>query len=130
MRKWKNASTSQRRKTSFNLILAAILAMIFLGGCASAKFIETGPQSPAKEDDCPIEVFSSKTPDRDYEELGIIEGSGFLGGDTMSKVLPKMKQKACQAGGDAIILNESQKFMDRFDDQKLNVTATVIRWID
>ena len=34
---------------------------------------------PAKPGDCDIEIFSSKLPDRDYEELGIIEGEGFLG---------------------------------------------------
>jgi hypothetical protein len=107
----------------------ALAAMVLLGGCASAKFIRTGPAVAAKPDDCHIEIFSSKLPDRDYEELGILEGEGMLGADTLEEVLPKMKQEACRAGGDAIILKSSQKTYDG-EDQSLNVTATVIRWTD
>ena len=54
-----------------------------------------------------------------------------LGADTLEKVLPKMKQEACKAGGDAIILGSSQKTVDIYEDlgdDQLNVTATVIRW--
>ena len=59
----------------------------------------------------------------------ILEGEGFLGADTLEKILPKMKREACRAGGDAIILKSSQKFSDG-DDDNLNVTATVVRWTD
>ena len=112
------------------LALCALLAMMLLGGCASAKFIKTGPSFAAKPDDCPIEVFTSKMPDREYEELGILEGEGFLGGDTMEMILPKMKREACRAGGDAIILKSYQKYVDSSSDENLTVTATVIRWTE
>ena len=111
------------------LAVWALSAMVLLGGCASAKFIKTGPSLAAKPDDCNIEIFSSKLPDREYEELGILEGEGFLGADTLEKVLPKMKREACRAGGDAIILKSSQKFSDG-DVANLNATATVVRWTD
>jgi len=104
--------------------------MMSLGGCASAKFIRTGPSYAAKPEDCPIEVFTSKKPDRKYEELGIIEGEGTWGADSMEMILPKMKQEACRAGGDAIILLSQQKYVDRDSDENLNVTATVIKWIE
>ncbi len=136
MKKEKNDLSSFRSTNLFNyfaaimLILWILSAMVLLSGCASAKFIKTGPSLTAKADDCPIEVFSSKLPDREYEELGIIEGEGFLGGDSMEMVLPKMKQEACRAGGDAIILNSNQKYVDSSDDVNLNVTATVVRWTD
>ena len=107
----------------------ALSAIVLLGGCSSAKFIKTGTSMAAKADGCDIEVFNSKLPDREYEELGIIEGEGFFGSDTLEKVLPKMKIEACRAGGDAIILKPGQKYFDGLDD-KLNVTATVIRWKD
>jgi hypothetical protein len=107
----------------------ALATMVVLGGCASAKFIKTGPSVAAKSDDCYIEIFSSKLPDREYEELGILEGEGFLGADSLEEVLPKMKREACRAGGDAIILKSSQKSFDG-EDSNLNVTATVVRWTD
>jgi hypothetical protein len=114
-----------------------ISALLFFGACSSAKFIATGQSYPAKADDCDIQVFTSKQPDRDFEELGIIEGQGFLGADSFEDVLPKMKIEACRAGGDAIILISSQKTVDVSghdddvsSDDKLNVTATVIRWTD
>ena len=59
---------------------------------------------------------------KDFEQI-----EGFFGSDTLEKVLPKMKIEACRAGGDAIILKPGQKYFDGLDD-KLNVTATVIRW--
>jgi hypothetical protein len=125
-----------KRLLVLNMILA-ITAMIFLSACASAKFVATGKSYPAKADDCEIEVFTSKQPDRAYEELGIIEAEGFLGADSFEDVLPKMKIEACRAGGDAIILLTSQKSVDVSghdddisSDEKLNVTATVIRWTE
>jgi len=118
-------------KSILTLITLGLIITIF--SCSTAKFINTGSTYPAKAEDCPIEVFSSKTPDRNYEELGVIEGEGSLGHDSLEKILPKMKQEACKAGGDALILTSRQKSTDIFDDSgddQLNVTATVIRWID
>ena len=116
-------------------ITLSLTAIILLSACASAKFVATGKSYPAKPDNCDIEVFTSKLPDREYEELGIIEGEGSLGSDSFSEVLPKMKVEACRAGGDAIILLTSQKSVDVtggneniMSSDKLNVTATVIRW--
>lgn len=103
------------------------------GSCSSAKFISTGPSYGARPDDCSIEVFSSKQPERTYEELGLIEGEGSFGADTLEKILPKMKREACRAGGDAIILMASQKAVKVWDDtsdEKLYVTATVILWTE
>lgn len=123
---------TQRKKIwrlQFVPAVCVLSVMVLLGACSSAKFIKTGPSVPAKPDDCYIEIFTSKLPDREYEELGILEGEGFLGADSLEEVLPKMKREACRAGGDAIILKSSQKSFDG-EDSKLNVIATVIRWTD
>ena len=115
------------------LTLVAMVFIITILSCASAKFIATGASYPARANDCPIEVFSSKLPDREYEELGVIEGEGSFGFDTLEKILPKMKREACKAGGDAIILTSRQKSADIFEDSgddQLNITATVIRWME
>lgn len=122
-----------RLATKSILTLIAIVSIIMNISCSSAKFISTGSSYPALAEDCPIEVFSTKLPDREYEELGVIEGEGSLGHDTLEKILPKMKREACKAGGNAIILTSRQKSADLFDDsgdEQLNVTATVIRWIE
>ena len=124
------ADCSAWRRSAILWIL--LLAMIF-GGCASAKFIATGPSYPARPENCDIEVFISKLPDREYEELGVIEGEGFFGADSLEEILPKMKQAACKAGGDGIILMSSQKTTSAFtdgSDDKLYTTATVIRWTE
>ncbi len=118
-------------------VVGLLLGFTLASGCASARFVGTGSAYPSKPENCEIEVFSSKNPSRDYEELGIIEGEGSLSFDTLEKVLPKMKVEACKAGGDALILLSSGKsvhvsgFGDHTDsDDHLNVTATVIRWKD
>lgn len=114
------------------IILPVVLTLIiflFIHGCATANFIQTGPSYTSKPDDCAIEVFSSKLPEREYEELGLLEGEGFLGGDTMEKILPKLKAEACKAGGDAIILQSAQKYVNDIDDENMHVTATVIKWV-
>ena len=111
------------------IAVCVLSAMVLLVGCASAKFIKTGPSMPAKPDDCDIEIFTSKLPDRQYEELGIIEGDTYFGADSLEEVLPKMKREACRAGGDAIILKSTQKTVED-DISNLNVIATVVRWTD
>ena len=111
------------------IAVCALSALVLLEGCASAKFIKTGPAMPAKPDDCDIEIFTSKLPDREYEELGIIEGDTYFGADSLEEVLPKMKREACRAGGDAIILKSTQKTVED-DISNLNVIATVVRWTD
>ena len=112
----------------------ALLAMVLLAvGCSSAKFVSTVPYYKARPDSCPIKVFISKQPELTYEELGIIEGEGSFGHDTLEKILPKMQRAACRAGGDALILLNNQKAVKVWDtssDEKLLVTATVIRWLE
>lgn len=60
-----------------------------------------------------------------------------MGADSLENVLPKMKREACLAGGDAIIIGSHAKSVTvsggphhTSSDEKLNVTATVIRWTD
>ena len=126
-------ATRPRARRPLCLLLAPLA---LLSGCATANFVPTGGTAPARSEDCPIEVFSSQRPDRAYVELGILEGQGSLGKESLRDVLPELKKEACRAGGDAIILGTSQisaKVMGSGDGfiglrDELNVTATVIRW--
>jgi hypothetical protein len=108
-----------------------------LGSCATAKFIPTSQTYPAKPENCDMEVFSAKPPDRPYKEIGIIEGEGSLGKESLADVLPEMVKKACLAGGDALILlsNERSISISGDDDifgssEELHTVATVIVWTD
>lgn len=104
--------------------------LLALTACAGANFVPTSSYvHPARSADCPIEVFSTQLPDRDYDEIGLVEGEGTLWKSDLSDVLPKLKEEACLAGGDALILGGEQKFGQGKDNHPvLRSVATVIRW--
>ena len=103
--------------------------LLVVAGCASAWYVPTGATYPARATDCEIQVFSTDLPDRDYEEIGILEGEGSLWKADMGDLLPKLKEQACLAGGDAIILNTSQRYAEgEQGTSKMYASATVIRW--
>ena len=83
--------------------LLAVFICLFLVGCAtchSGRFSDKA--YPAKDKNAPI-ALSMKGLDKPYEEIGfisIVGGTIFEGYDSLNK---KMKVKARQMGGDAII---------------------------
>ena len=96
----------------------------------SATFIPTQSAAyPSKDRHYNIEVFSSAVPDREYEEIGIVEGEGSAWKSDLEDVLPKLKEEACLAGGDALIMQSSDTFSEGRDGIRVQrVSATVIRW--
>ncbi len=114
----------------FSLSITAVLISMFNWGCGpSTNFIKTGPSMAAKSNNCLIEVFNSKVPERKYQELGVLESEGEFGYDSFEKILPKLKEEACRNGGDAIIIKTIQKYVDNSNNEKMYVTATVIKWV-
>ena len=110
------------------LAFSALAAALFTG-CATANFVPTGTSLAAKPDNCQIQVFSTQPPAREYEELGIIEGEGHVGALSLEDVLPEMKTEACRAGGDALILGDTQRIVEPGVKIAINITGTVIRWV-
>ena len=117
--------------------IAVIVSVAAVAGCASAKFIPTREAFPAKPENCAVEIFTSKAPDRAYEEIGIIEGEGMLGAESLEDVLPEMVKQACLAGGDALILISTERSVsvsggEDFigSSEELHTVATVIVWTD
>ena len=103
--------------------------LLSVSACVKASFIPTGAVYPAKPPNCDIPVFSSAIPERPYEELGLVEGQGEGWKSDLEDVLPKLKEKACLAGGDGIILFSSDTFAQGAEGGRVQrVTATVIRW--
>ena len=101
-----------------------------LGGCVTATFVPTvGTAYPARPVDCELEIFSSAIPDREYEEIGIVEAEGSAWNSDLEDVLPAMREEACLAGGDGIILQRGDTFTEGDDGMRVQrIIATVFRW--
>ena len=111
-------------------LVSCLATIVVAGGCVSATFIPTRSVAyPSKDRNCDIEVFSSAVPDREYEEIGIVEGEGSAWKSDLEDVLPKLKEEACLAGGDALIMQSSDTFSQGRDGIRTQrISATVIRW--
>ena len=105
--------------------------VIAVSGCVSVTYIPTAGAHPPKAASCSIEVFSAAPPARAYNEIGILEAEGSFWQADLEHVLPRLKEEACLAGGDAIVLLSAQKVEGGGDDggeEELVAFATVIRW--
>lgn len=118
-----------QRLPKFLKVAYSLCAIVVTGGCLSATFVPTSGAHPARASDCDIEVFSSAVPDREYEEIGIVEGEGSAWKADLEDVLPKLKEEGCRAGGDALIMQSSDTFSQGRDGIRTQrISATVIRW--
>ena len=118
-----------QRLPKFLKVAYSLCAIVVTGGCLSATFVPTSGAYPARASDCDIEVFSSAIPDREYEEIGIVEGEGNAWKADLEDVLPKLKEEGCRAGGDALIMESSDMFSQGRDGIRTQrISATVIRW--
>ncbi len=118
-----------QRLPKFLKVAYSLCAIVVTGGCLSATFVPTSGAYPARASDCNIEVFSSAVPDREYEEIGIVEGEGSAWKADLEDVLPKLKEEGCRAGGDALIMQSSDTFSQGRDGIRTQrISATVIRW--
>ena len=104
--------------------------LLVLGGCVGAHYVPASSTAyPARAEDCAIEVFTTAPTDRGYEEIGLVEGEGTEWKANTADLLPKLKEQACLAGGDAIVLLFDDKFAQGEDGHPvLRSVATVIRW--
>ena len=118
-----------QRLPKFLKVAYFLCAIVVTGGCLSATFVPTSGAYPPRASDCDIEVFSSAVPDREYEEIGIVEGEGSAWKADLEDVLPKLKEEGCRAGGDALIMQSSDTFSQGRDGIRTQrISATVIRW--
>ena len=115
-------------------LVSCLATIVVAGGCVSATFIATQSAAyPSKGRYCNIEVFSSAVPDREYEEIGIVEGEGSAWKSGLEDILPKIMGEGCLAGGDALIIQSSDTFSERREMGQdvirvQRISATVIRW--
>jgi len=111
-------------------LVSCVATIVVSGGCVSATFIPTQAAAyPPRSSSCEIEVFSSAVPDREYEEIGIVEGEGSAWKSGLEDILPKIMGEGCLAGGDALIIQSSDTFSEGKDGMTVQrISATVIRW--
>ena len=111
-------------------LVSCLATIVVAGGCVSATFIPTqSAVYPSKDRHCNIEVFSSAVPDREYEEIGIVEGEGSAWKSDLEDVLPKLMEEGCLARGNALIIQTSSTFSEGSEGIRVQrVSATVIRW--
>lgn len=109
---------------------AATAVLALLAGCVTVSYVPTTSPFPPKPRDCEIQVFSAAPPQRAYQEIGILEGEGSFWNADLEDILPKLREEACLAGGDAIVLLSAQRVRGDDDDldEELHAFATVIRW--
>lgn len=111
--------------------LTVLGALALLAGCVHTKYTPLDGYYPARPADCDVQVFTSGPPRRDYHEIGLVEGSGELWKADLQDILPKIREEACLAGGDAIVLLSSDRIVVPDYDgatEELHAVATVIRW--
>ena len=128
------------------MIIRHTLSVVLLAlavSCVSVEYVRISDEKAApKALNCDLEIFSTKLPARDYVELGILEAEGSGSAASLKDLLPEMKRKACEAGGDAIILSGSQRSTTTSGTVSpgtggtvattphLHANATVVRWRD
>jgi hypothetical protein len=105
--------------------------VLMLGACVQAQFVQTSRSVyPPRAPDCDMEVFATGVPDHPYEEIGIVEGEGDWWKSDLADVLPRLKEEACLAGGDALVLGESDRYAQGEEGiPVLRTQAVVIRWV-
>ena len=119
--------TSGLWRTAYTLPALAVMA-----GCVTAKYVPIAGAYPSRGTDCALEVFSAGPPDREYQEIGILEAEGSLWKADLEDVFPRLREEACLAGGDALVLLSANKYArgheDGVDEAELYAIATVVRW--
>jgi hypothetical protein len=119
------------RQISLAVMLAAGLA---LGACAPAplKFTPEGAQYAARGTAEQVQVFKlGQTPGRPFVKVGVIAGEfqhKKFTVPTLEDASPELKQKAWQAGGDAVVVRQAEIIGTPNPDKPLHITADVIRW--
>ena len=81
--------------------LLLCFVFVFIMGCATAKFAQTGQTYPPY--DGPVKVFSAPPQDVKYVEIGIVSSAGGMIHQWVD-LIKALQKKAAQQGANAIIV--------------------------
>ena len=112
-----------------------LTSLLLLGACSSAPPAPEAEPAPAPVASAPAaspasdEVrFLTEYPTAEYDDLGTVSFTFFRKGyrtPSVSDVLPELKTRVHQAGGNAFIVVQQQP--DRDDKRMLRVSAEILR---
>jgi hypothetical protein len=110
--------------------LVLLLGLTVLAGCAAGmQYRQTGPSYPPRGSADQIEVYDRTPPPRPYEQIGEItydyQRRKFQP-PTLAEILPELRQKAWEVGGDALVVRKNEEPKD--PEGTLRVVADVVRW--
>jgi len=89
------------------IYLFAVIGFISLNSCKTSSIVQTSNEKYEQTNPNSIEIFLSKKPDRDYDEIGKVSSDKYKGIPTgkrsEEKIQEDLKKKAASIGGNAII---------------------------
>jgi hypothetical protein len=105
------------------------LGLVWLAGCASGPKYVAERSYPPRGTAAGIQVFDRREPPEPYDRLGQLswdyQRSKFTP-PRLVEILPELKQKAWEAGGDALVIRNLEEPMN--PDGVLRVQADVVRF--
>lgn len=107
-----------------------LVGVAVLGGCAAGmQYVQVGPTYPPRGTAAQVQVFDRTEPPAPYERLGEIRWDYRRRKFTpprLVEILPELKQKAWEAGGDALVVRQLEEPVD--PEGPLKLTADVVRF--
>ena len=113
-------------------VLAPLLfGCTVLAGCAAGlQYVQVGPTYPPRGSASEVKVFDRVEPPEPYERLGEIRWDYRRKKFTpprLIEILPDLKQKAWEVGGDALIVRRLEEPQSD-PEGTLRAVADVVRW--
>jgi hypothetical protein len=113
------------------VLFTALLAGLLLGGCAGGlQYKSLGPSHPPRGTPEQIQVFDRVEPPTPYDRIGQLSGEHQRRKFTpprLIEILPEMKKKAWEVGGDALVVRKLEE-PPVDPDGTLRVEADVVRF--
>ncbi len=106
-------------------VISLVSSLLVLAAAEpSVRFAPAGSAQvgPAKPQDCSLEFFRTKSPERAYDEIGAVQVSSKPGAGTLDGFQELIRKKGCELGGDAVIVTRD------FSAAEGAMIGTVVRY--
>jgi hypothetical protein len=107
-----------------------LLSLVFLTGCATGlQYQALGPTYPPRGSASDVRLIEKGEPPEPYERLGQLTWDyrrSKFEPPTLQEILPELKQKAWEVGGDALVIRDLKEPRD--SEGTLHVVSDVVRW--
>ncbi|MEW6614292.1 MAG: hypothetical protein AB1401_02315 [Thermodesulfobacteriota bacterium] len=107
-------------------VLFALLVVLFLAGCVTSKFTQTGEAYPPYEGI--VKVLTEPPKDKKYVEVGWVASSGGMIHE-WTNLIEAMQKEAASKGANAIILNQQFGLVEGSSTKK-SLMAIAVRILE